>query len=240
MTLPIIGLTTEVVDGDHHLELRSTFIYSISRLGGIPLLLPKVENDDVIKGQLEHIDALFLTGGSDIDPSTYGENPHPKLEKVEAGRDKYELELIRLALEKDIPILGICRGSQLLNSVAGGTMYQDLDSEYGENLIQHRQTSNRDFLNHKIEVMEGTKLHEIVGTTEMSVNSFHHQANHDIGASFEVAAVAPDGVIEAIESKEHDFVMGLQFHPEDAFEFDDSSRKIMEAFINAAKKGKAE
>lgn len=239
MTLPIIGLTTEVVGGNH-LELRSTFIYSISKLGGIPLLLPKVENEDVIKGQLEHIDALFLTGGSDIDPDTYGENPHPKLEKVEAGRDKYELELIRLAMEKDIPILGICRGSQLLNSIAGGTMYQDLESEYGESLIQHKQASDRDFLNHKIEVMEGTKLHAIVGTTEMSVNSFHHQANHDIGASFDVSAVAPDGVIEAIESKEHDFVMGLQFHPEDAFEFDESSRKIMEAFIDAAQKSKAE
>ena len=239
MTLPIIGLTTEVVGGDH-LELRSTFIYSISKLGGIPLLLPKVEKEDVIMGQLEHIDALFLTGGSDIDPSTYDENPHPKLEKVEAGRDKYELELIHLAMEKNIPILGVCRGSQLLNSVAGGTMYQDLDSEYDDTLIQHRQPSARDFLNHKIEVMEGTKLHDIVGTTEMSVNSFHHQANHEIGPSFEVSAVAPDGVIEAIESKEHDFVMGLQFHPEDAFEFDESSRKIMEAFINAAKNGRAD
>lgn len=233
MTLPIIGITTEVVDGDH-LELRASFIYSISKLGGIPLLLPKVEDKDVIKGQLEHIDALFLTGGNDINPATYGENPHPKLENVEAGRDEYELELIHLALDKDIPILGICRGSQLLNSVAGGTMYQDLDSEYGEGLIQHRQTSNRDFLNHKIEIFEGTKLHDITGVTEMSVNSFHHQANHDIGASFEVAAVAPDGVIEAIESKEHDFVIGLQFHPEDAFEFNEPSRKIMEAFIKAA------
>lgn len=237
MTLPVIGITTEVVDGDH-LELRSTFIYAISKLGGIPLLLPKIEDEDIIRGQVAQIDALFLPGGNDINPSTYGENPHPKLEKVEAGRDEYELELIHRCLEKDKPILGICRGSQLLNSVAGGTMYQDLDDEYGEGLIQHRQTSNRDFLNHKIEIMEGSKLHEITGVTEMSVNSFHHQANHDIGASYEVSAVAPDGVIEAIESKEHDFVMGLQFHPEDAFEFNEPSRKIIEAFIKAAGKNK--
>ncbi len=237
MSLPIIGITTEIVSG-RHLELRAPIIYSISKLGGIPLLLPKVDDEDVIRGQLEHVNALYLTGGNDINPATYGENPHPKLENVEAGRDEYELELIHLALEREKPILGICRGSQLLNSVAGGTMYQDLDSQYGEGLIQHRQPSDRDFLNHSIEIMEGSKLHEITGVTEMRVNSFHHQANRDIGASFEVAATAPDGVIEAIESKEHDFVLGLQFHPEDAFEFNEPSKKIMEAFIAAAAKSR--
>lgn len=234
MTLPVIGITT-MIEPDGDLHLRPSYINAIADLGGTPILLAKNENDHAIKEQISRIDGLYLTGGTDINPSTYGEEPHPKLGVVEIGRDEYEIKLIKHALERGVPIIGICRGSQLLNSINGGTMYQSLEDQYEGELLQHMQNSARDYLQHTIHVEPDTKFHKIVGVDKFQVNSFHHQANHKLADEFVLAASAPDGVVEAIEFKTDQFVLGLQFHPEDTYKISEPHRKILEAFIQAAK-----
>lgn len=235
MSKPIIGITT-MIDGKT-LSLNENYIKAVTDLGGVPLLLAKNDDEQSIKEQVEMIDALYLSGGSDINPRTYDEEPHLKLESVEHGRDEYEIEVIKNAFKRDLPILGVCRGSQLLNSLTDGHMYQDLESQYeGDDLIQHLQHSPRDYLQHSVIIEEGTMMHDIVGTTKFLVNSHHHQANKDVDdEKFIISGRAPDGVIEVIEARGSTFIIGLQFHPEDAYQFDEHSEKILKAFINAAK-----
>lgn len=235
MGKPTIGITT-MIDGDT-LSLNENYIKAVTDLGGVPILLAKNDDKQSIREQVATIDGLYLTGGSDINPSTYDEEPHLKLEKVEHGRDDYEKEVIKYAFKNKVPILGVCRGSQLLNSFTDGHMYQDLESQYeGDDLIQHRQQSPRDYLQHSVLIDEGSLMHKIVGTTKIRVNSHHHQANKDVDdKDFAITGRAPDGVIEVIESKSDSFVLGLQFHPEDSYKFDEPSEKIIRAFIDAAK-----
>ncbi|WP_213810149.1 gamma-glutamyl-gamma-aminobutyrate hydrolase family protein [Jeotgalicoccus sp. WY2] len=239
MGRPIIGITTAIEE--NNMSLRPHYIEAVTDLGGVPLLLAKNDDEQSIKEQIEVLDGLYLTGGNDINPSTYNEEPHPKLEKVEHGRDEYEIEVIKHAFKRGIPILGICRGSQLLNSLTDGTMYQDLEAQYeGEDLIQHKQKSNRDYLQHSV-LIEGSRLHKIVGTDKIRVNSHHHQANKDVdNKDFIVSGRAPDGVIEALEGTGNTFIMGLQFHPEDSYKFDEPSKKILEAFLSEAQQFRAE
>lgn len=240
MGRPIIGITTEINDG--HLEVGPNYIKAVTDLGGVPMLLAKNDDEQSIKEQVDVLDGLYLTGGKDINPSTYGEEPHPKLEAVEHGRDEYEIEVIKHAFKRNIPILGICRGSQLLNSLTDGKMYQDLEAQYdGDSLIQHRQESDRDYLQHSVLIEKGTRLHKIIGQDKIRVNSHHHQANKSVDEKdFIVSGRAPDGVIEALESTGDTFIMGLQFHPEDSYTFDEPSEKILEAFIKESKKYREE
>lgn len=240
MGRPIIGITTAIEE--NNMSLRPHYIEAVTDLGGVPLLLAKNDDEQSIKEQIEVLDGLYLTGGNDINPSTYNEEPHPKLEKVEHGRDEYEIEVIKHAFKRGIPILGICRGSQLLNSLTDGTMYQDLEAQYeGEDLIQHKQESDRDYLQHSVLIEEGSRLHKIIGTDTIRVNSHHHQANKDVdNKDFIVCGRAPDGVIEALEGTGNTFIMGLQFHPEDSYKFDEPSKKILEAFLSEAQQFRAE
>lgn len=240
MGRPIIGITTAIEE--KNMSLRPHYIEAVTDLGGVPLLLAKNDDEQSIKEQIDVLDGLYLTGGKDINPSTYDEEPHPKLEAVEHGRDEYEIEVIKHAYKRGIPILGICRGSQLLNSLTDGTMYQDLEAQYeGEDLIQHKQKSNRDYLQHSVLIEEGSRLHKIVGTDKIRVNSHHHQANKDVdNKDFIVSGRAPDGVIEALEGTGNIFIMGLQFHPEDSYKFDEPSKKILEAFLSEAQQFRAE
>ena len=236
MSRPIIGITTAIEDSQ--LILRPHYIEAVTDLGGVPMLLAKNDSKETIKRQVESLDGLYLTGGKDINPSTYDEEPHSKLEAVEHGRDEYEIEIIKHAFKRGIPILGICRGSQLLNSLTDGTMYQDLESQYeGDSLIQHKQKSDRDYLQHSLLIEEGSRLHKIIGKDKIRVNSHHHQANKEVdNKDFIVSGRASDGVIEAFEGTGDTFIMGLQFHPEDSYKFDEPSKKILEAFISEAQK----
>ncbi|WP_165980712.1 gamma-glutamyl-gamma-aminobutyrate hydrolase family protein [Macrococcus carouselicus] len=233
MKRPIIGITSEVLNNGN-LHALKEYVDAVSDLGGVPMLLAKTTEDEAIKEQVNRIDGLYLTGGTDIDPATYDEEPHPMLGRVESGRDAYELKVLEYALNRAIPILAICRGSQLLNIIHGGSMYQDINSEIEGDLIQHKMQSDRDFLQHSIEVKSGTKLHDIVGETKFRINSVHHQANDEIGEGLIISATAPDGVIEAIESQNDTFMFGLQFHPEALYYKHEPSKKIIAAFIQAA------
>lgn len=232
MTNPVIGVTTFISsDG---LRLPENYSIAISGEKGVPVILAKVEDETLIRKQIESIDGLLLSGGDDVEPKFFGENPHQKMGAIEPGRDLYEMKLIEYALAANKPILGICRGAQILNVQQGGTLYQDIYSQHGDVTIKHNQDAAKDYLSHSVSISEGTKLHEIIGETEIRTNSFHHQANKHNAEKFIISATSEDGIIEAIESTEHDFVLGVQWHPEGTYLADEASQKIFKAFLKAA------
>ena len=206
---PLIGITANYAGGDA--SLRERYYKQIVEAGAIPLILPPVADIDVIEDTLSAIDGLLLTGGADINPLWMGEEPQPALGNVNAERDLPELLLTRRAFERQMPILGICRGVQTLAVALGGHVAQDIASL---SAIKHSQTADRTETTHSVDIITGSTLHSLYNTGRLAVNSFHHQAVDQPGPRFRTTATAPDGIIEAIESNEHKPVMGVQWHPE--------------------------
>lgn len=229
---PIIGITTFITEDK--LILPDNYITAVSESGGTPIILPKVTDDAQVRGQLDQIDGLLLTGGDDINPALFREDPHQKLGIIEPGRDEYETKLVKSCLENNLPVLAVCRGAQILNITEGGTMYQDIYDQIEGYVMQHQQKASRDFLSHSITIKEDSLLHSILGETSVRTNTFHHQANRDIPDHFQITAYSNDGVIEAIESTSHDFVLGIQWHPEGSFPSDEYSKKLFTAFVRAS------
>jgi putative glutamine amidotransferase len=233
---PLIGLTVSMETNREYYSTANRNVKAIIRAGGIPILLPYlIEQEDV--GEIANrIDGLYATGGGDIDPILFGEEPHPKLGVIIPERDQSEFILIQNMLERKKPILGVCRGSQVLNIAAGGDMYQDIYSQMDKELLQHSQQAPFDYGSHFVYVHKNSLLHKLTGEDRLRVNSYHHQANRMIPEAFQISGTASDGVIEAIESKAHPFVLGLQWHPEGMLETNDTaSLKIYEGFIAACK-----
>ncbi len=218
--------------------LNNAYVQSILDAGGTPVLLPLGEEADT--GSLaEKLDGLLLSGGFDVDPHFYGEEPHQNLGEISPGRDPYELSLVRSFLQADKPVLGICRGHQVLNVAQGGTLYQDIYDQIDGTVLQHAQRARREHLSHKVSFTKGSMLADIFGSETIRVNSFHHQGVKAPGDTLEVTGTAEDGVIEAIESKEHMFVIGVQWHPENsACAGDDYSKKLFQAFVGACRKSR--
>lgn len=205
---PVIGITANYVERDARLADR--YYLSVVEAGGTPLLIPPVADRDVIASTLEHIDGLLLTGGADINPLWTGEEPVAELSNINSMRDLPELLATRLAYNRQIPILGICRGIQTLAVALDGKVRQHVASE-----IKHSQDAPREELTHSVTIGDGTTLRGIFGGAgRMFVNSIHHQAVAAPGRRFRVSARAADGVIEAIESNEYKPVIGVQWHPE--------------------------
>ena len=194
--------------------VKDDYITSVLNAGGIPFIIPVNTDEDVIKEQLKHIDALIISGGDDVNPQEYGEEQLEKNGAPNIKRDKFDLILTKMAKDMKIPTLAICRGLQVANVAFGGTLYQDVS--YMKNvIIKHDQWSNPDLPSHKVEVEKKTLLHEILGEKELWVNSFHHQAIKDLAKIFKVSAKSSDGVIEALEYIEPDyFFLAVQWHPE--------------------------
>lgn len=188
------------------------YIRAIEQAGGTPLVLPIVENPDCISDFTRIIDGLLLSGGGDIDPFLFHEEPIPNLGNIDPSRDWVEIRMSTVSLEEDIPILAICRGIQVLNVAAGGTLYQDI-SQHPAEIIKHRQNAPGWYASHSIHIEPDSLLYEIFGSQMARVNSYHHQAVLS-PADFHVSARSTDGIIEAIESSTHRFVVGVQFHPE--------------------------
>lgn len=210
---PVIGITGNF--GDKGCELAQGYYQSVLKAGGIPLVIPAYEDMETLAATLERIDGLLLSGGADMNPLLMGEEPVPGLGGICPQRDKAELWLIRMAYNRQIPIMGICRGIQMLACALGGSVIQDLNSQYKEeSLIKHSQQLAREYASHTVRIEENSLLHEIIGETQLAVNSFHHQAVCETGPCLKVSARAKDGVIEAIESTEHKSVLGVQWHPE--------------------------
>ena len=219
--------------------ISEKFINSIEYAGGIPLILPYVREIEDIRAQINACDGIMLCGGMDIHPIYYGEEPHAKLAFVNSKEDEYQIKVTRMTLNLYKPILGICRGHQLLNVVCGGTLYQDM-SEVPKCTIKHDQISKRHEPYHSINIVENTRLEEILGSSTL-VNSLHHQCIKELGADLKVTAYAKDGVIEAIEMPERDFVMGFQWHPEEmAAHGDENMLNLFKEFISKSTKKEIE
>jgi putative glutamine amidotransferase len=231
---PIIGITASVELGrdEYAIELADT--EAILAAGGLPLMLPHLTEETDIGQLVQKLDGLFAAGGYDIDPTLFGEEPHPNLGVIIPSRDQFELLLIRKMLEAGKPILAICRGAQILNIAAGGDMYQDLPAQFEGALLQHQQKAPKFHGSHFVRVAEGSLLHRLTGEVRLKVNSRHHQANRSVPHPFMVSGTASDGVVEAIESTEHRFVLGLQWHPENMARASDvPSLRIFDGFIKA-------
>lgn len=239
MAQKVIGITCSTSPASAKSGAKQTlnraYVWAVERAGGIPVILPVTREPEVIARYLSLVDGLLLSGGVDVDPACYHQAPHPQLGDVDLDRDATELPLIQAALAHDVPIFAICRGIQTLNVALGGTLYQDLPSEFPSE-IQHAQNVNkipRDQATHSIAVEPHSRLADIIGDTTMQVNSFHHQALHTVAAPLIVTAIAPDGVIEAAESRSHRYVVAVQFHPEETAVSDVKSQRLFKAFVQA-------
>ncbi len=247
MSKPIIGIVASLLDESRANIMESTervfisekFISSVECAGGIPLVLPYVSDMEDIKAQIDACDGILLCGGMDIHPIYYGEEPHEKLGFVSSREDDYQIKVARITLNRHIPILGICRGHQLLNIVCGGTLYQDI-SEVPKNTIKHEQMSKRYEPYHSINIEKNSKLEKILGSSTL-VNSLHHQCIKELGKGLRATAFAKDGIIEAIEMPDRDFVMGFQWHPEEmAMHRNEEMLDIFKEFIKESKEKEIE
>ena len=222
---PVIGLTGNFADGDA--RLCEQYYMSVVRAGGTPVIIPPVADKDVIINTLAKIDGLVLTGGGDINPLWAGEEPSPRLHGINHMRDKAELLTVRLAYNRQIPMLGICRGIQTLVTALDGEVDQDIAESFaaahgagraaaaaGHSLIKHSQDADRSEPTHTVRISRESVLYSLYKTETLAVNSIHHQAVRASGRRFSVSAKAPDGVIEAIESSEFKPFIGVQWHPE--------------------------
>lgn len=233
---PLIGVTLDSREPGGYSDypwyaLRDNYCASIQEAGAIPF--PLVHELDLLEEFLPRIQGLLITGGGhDVDPALYGETTmHPTV-TLRPKRTLFEMEITKRALEKNIPILGICGGEQLLNVALGGTLIQHIpDSVPGA--LEHNQKACRHKPTHKIKITPGTRLHQLVGTEDLDVNSIHHQAVKDLAPQVVVNAVAPDGVIEGIEAPGYRFCLGLQWHPE--FLISSQERTLFQAFIQACR-----
>jgi len=214
---PVIGITGNF--GEKGCELAEGYYESILRAGATPVVLPPTENADALCSMLDSIDALVLSGGGDMNPLFAGEEPVPQLHSINPKRDLCELLLIRLAYDRQLPMLGICRGIQMLATALGGSVWQDLASQYAtpqpaQPLLKHSQDLERSHASHTVQLADASLLHRIMGVETLPVNSFHHQAVREAGPHLRACATAPDGVIEAVESTEYKSIIGVQWHPE--------------------------
>ena len=209
---PVIGITANFSDGN--MQLAPGYYQSVLAAGAIPFVIPPFDDENLLVALLDRIDGLLLTGGADINPLFLGEEPVKELHNINPRRDRQELLLTRLAANRQIPILGICRGIQIMNAAFGGELYQDIYSQTDRRLIKHSQDLDRGFASHTVNIEKDSLLHDIMQCDTLPVNSFHHQAVKEAAPGFRVTALSADGVIEAIESTEYKSMIGVQWHPE--------------------------
>ncbi|WP_374304030.1 gamma-glutamyl-gamma-aminobutyrate hydrolase family protein [Ferrovibrio sp.] len=234
---PLIGITLDSEDPGGYSKfpwyaLRQNYCSAVTASGGIPVVLP--HEPSAVPAYLDLLDGLVVTGGNfDVDPALFGANEKHDTVKVKAARTEFEWAITRGMLERNKPVLGICGGQQLLNVVLGGTLIQHIPDAV-QDALAHEQPNPRNEPGHPVQITGGSLLHRIVGTTELPVNSAHHQAVDAVAPGAVCDAVAPDGVIEGIEHPGYRFCIGVQWHPE--FFISEGDRKLFSAFIAACKK----
>ena len=205
---PVIGITGNY--GEETCKLGDRYYKSVIAAGGVPVIIPPASDTDVIIATLDRIDGLLLSGGGDYNPLYCGEEPSPRLGGINGERDLPELLVTRLAYNRQIPMLGICRGIQTLAMALGGKVAQDI----GDTAVKHSQSADRSEPTHTVNISVDSVLYTLYNKERLAVNSFHHQAVSEPGELFRVTAVADDGTVEAMESREFKAVMGVQWHPE--------------------------
>jgi len=225
--IPVIGVT--------RCSRLDDYIASVEQSGARARVLEVSESPRAL---LQAIDGVLLTGGGDVDPAFYGEDRHETVDDAEPGRDEFELDLARRAMEHDFPLLAICRGAQVLNVAAGGTLVQDIPSAVTSDLA-HSLTEPKDCIAHDIQIVSDSRLHTALGdavnaSCACRVNSRHHQSVGTLGKQLVASATAPDGVIEAIEAPDAAFCVGVQWHPENFWRTGEF-KPLFDAFVEAAR-----
>ena len=194
--------------------VNAAYVDSVATAGAVPVILPPAILPEHATHALEGVDGLLLSGGEDIDPSWYCMDPAPQLGSVDAARDRFEFALFQAARERRLPVLGICRGLQLVNVALGGVLWQDLPTER-PSPVQHDRGDARDARTHQVEVLAATRTAEALGVTGLGVNSFHHQGVRTLASGLAATAHAPDGLVEAFEGTEGAWLVAVQWHPEE-------------------------
>lgn len=240
---PLIGITARMLHDEVWCPplagARAGYIDAVVQAGGVPVVLPPIADTATLRGMFDGVGGILLTGGVDIAPELYGEVAHPRLGRVHPERDVAETPLARWAVAEGKPILGICRGIQMLNVALGGSLYQDLEAQRG-GPIDHEASFKHECwerLDHGLRLSDDSTLAELLGTTELEVNSLHHQAIKDLGDGLRVVGRAPDGVVEAVEGAGAGFVLGIQCHPEQLWQTADPRwRNVFRALVRAAER----
>ena len=244
---PVIGITTQTLQSIDRIPedlpeswvMNQRYFYACTAVGAIPWMVPLMDDEpETLRGIYDRLDGLFLPGGVDMDPASYGCDRHDLCGRTDLPRDAVELMFARWALEDGKPILGVCRGMQVINVAAGGSLVQDCAAQW-ESAIKHDYFPGagwaRDHLAHPVRIAEGSRIHEAFGVTEQPVNSMHHQGLCDLGSGLVATAWASDGLVEAVETaREEHWVVGVQWHPEMLIDHHAGTRRLFESFIEAA------
>jgi putative glutamine amidotransferase len=218
MLKPLIGLTTtRMPNPSGHPALGANIPYAkaITNAGGLPILIPLVLSNDDLDVLLRRLDGILFTGGHDIDPRQYGNQPHPKVEGVDVDRDRVEIHLVQAVIQTGKPFLGICRGFQVINVALGGSLYEDISEQHPSEIQHDNYAHPRDYLAHNVDIQSDSCLAQIMTSLHTRVNSLHHQGVRKLAPNLNASAIAPDGLLEAIELPGHPFGMAVQWHPEE-------------------------
>jgi putative glutamine amidotransferase len=240
MNPPLIAVSTSVTVDKYpeRAYVNAAYLNAIQRAGGVPVPMPPQLEPGARAEILRHVTGVLLTGGGDVDPARFGEAPHPTTCEVSGARDALEIDLAQWALARRAPLLAVCRGLQVLNVALGGSLYQDIPSEPGSPLDHSQaalQGKSRNVTAHPVKVRDGSRLAEILGAVEIDVNSFHHQAIKRLGRGLADVAWAPDSIIEGVElSDPGQFVVGVQWHPEEMVATDRAAANLFAALVSRA------
>ena len=229
---PIVGVMPLWDDEKDSIWMLPGYMDGISQAGGIPVIFPFSADEEEIDRLTSMCDGFLFTGGHDVSPELYGENALEGLTQTCVKRDRLEEIVLKKAITADKPILGICRGIQLINAALGGTLYQDLPTQHPSG-VPHRQQPPYDNPAHSVAIIKDSPLYDCLRTDQLQVNSHHHQAVKDLAPGLVSMAISPDGITEALYMPERRFLWGMQWHPEFSYRKDENSRKIFRAFSAA-------
>ncbi len=243
---PTIGVTTQTlqaIDGipaglPLSVVMNERYYEAVATAGGAPVLVPLLKEEDALRATYDACDGILIPGGVDMDPATYGETPHEKLGRIDPDRDRVELQITRWCIEDKKPLLGLCRGLQVINVAQGGTLFQDLDAQL-DGAIRHDYFPtygfDREHLSHDVAVEPSSRLHSLVNLDQLPVNSMHHQGVRQLGRGLLACARSSDGLIEAVESTNGHWMVGVQWHPEVFENTDPHTRDLFRGFVDAAR-----